>query len=178
MCILGEELEKIDISITDYHIGFRDWLAPKNKSILLSQNKIEWKIPTMNGNIEDFIKNIPLGIYSFYNYYNYYYNNYNYYFNNYYYNYNNYYYNYYNYNYDYNNYNNYYRIIGECKLWGNTVKHKLGYRSSFASPHILLKLDDLSGRNKDFIDSFNSKVEELAKIYNYKTMTQFEYLSI
>ena len=83
------------------------------------------------------------------------------------YSYNNYYNYYYNYNY------NYYNIGGIILLYGKVAIHMTGYRSEYAKIKTLFTIreSDAKGPKKflNWIKIFNSKIEEVAKLYQVDT---------
>ncbi len=184
MCQLGELTN--NLLTKEPIVGYRGWyikdiknngkeLFPINQNLNIPFDKNMTKaILCPNANDIHFIGH-ECGLYS-YNNNNNYNNNYNY---NYNYNYNSYYINYYyNYNSYYNYNNNYYYVAGKIEHSGKIAHHKLGYRSTFGKPILLVKLTPKKGlddRFQEFLEHFNSIVQKTADYYGCETINHEDF---
>ena len=171
MC-LPDFIEFKNLSQDEAVTGYRNWKVKINeddKKLKSECRDYTWSIKLISHKVE----RENSGIYSYYNNNNnyYYYNN-----NNYYNYYNNNYYNYYYYN---NNYY-YYIISGIIKQFGKIAIHKIGYRSEYAIIDSLFTIreSDAKGDNRfiSWIKEFNKKIEEIAKVYNCKTINYQDFI--
>ena len=179
MCQLGELTNNL---LTDEPvIGYRGWciknirgdgkeLFPLNRHVNIPFNKdITKAILCPNSDDSHFLEH-ECGLYSSnYNYNNYYYNNY-----------------YYDYNCNYDNYYSLYNYYDNCNYYiagkfehsGKIAHHKLGYRSTYGRPILLVKLTPKKGLDKkfqEFLEHFNLVIQRTADYYRCETINHEDF---
>ena len=136
-------------------MGYRNWRLSINEALVLKSESQEYTwLPIISGPHEVLESNS--GIYAYnYNYNNYYYNNNNYYYNN-------------------------YNISGIIKQYGKTAIHKIGQRSEYAKIDKLftIRLSDAIEEERflAWAKEFNTRIEEVAKLYEASTISWQDFI--